>query len=610
MKGISGLLLLTVTGLLSSCGFPAHDLNQFEKEADIAWVYGTFERNYAPAEWKVKEGGATLAQAKKDCEDSAANITKADEFIAHLGECVNRFHDAHTRTMASGASLPEMASVAYLGFTTQAVRADVNIDPAKKDPTIQNVLLVKGYLPTTDVTEFPVKVGDLIIEVNDKPVADYLASELVKYGNLGQADSSLVVAGAGFPLRSSYAGLIPKEADIKLTIKRGDYILTTLLPWTVKDALAFQNDEAAAKKLATPEPTKPATPATVGESLQIRWDGNELITTLMQVANQFRESAGLRTQILLQNTFERHNLDPIQHMVQTIFADKQPEALPVETSVNVAKVTSLNMDLAPFVARVFIQEDGSRVGYIRLETFSLDNTASDKLSELIVKFNKMKVKGVILDALNNGGGSLVAGLRMANVLTEKALDYPKMQLGLNDNWMNSFHADSLYSAGDKGSDARRTMAARVYKTLVEDQKAGLRLSRAISTTELDPFILTQDKTACKKAGKCLGSSVKLVLMVNEMCASMCDIFASIFHDNKMGTIVGSQTMGAGGNVVMHMSAPVTQIMMNQTESLIVDVAGNYLENNGVKPDEAVDTLLDIPTKYATTYKKAFEVINK
>jgi C-terminal processing protease CtpA/Prc len=91
---------------------------------------------------------------------------------------------------------------------------------------------------------------------------------------------------------------------------------------------------------------------------------------------------------------------------------------------------------------------------------------------------------------------------------------------------------------------------------------------------------------------------------------MCDIFASTFRDNQLGTIVGSQSMGAGGNVVPHASSPVSQILLNQTESLIVDVKGEYLENRGVVPDVAVDTIMDRANSFSTTYTKALEILNQ
>jgi C-terminal processing protease CtpA/Prc len=87
---------------------------------------------------------------------------------------------------------------------------------------------------------------------------------------------------------------------------------------------------------------------------------------------------------------------------------------------------------------------------------------------------------------------------------------------------------------------------------------------------------------------------------------MCDIFAAVVRDNQLGRLFGSQTMGAGGNVVSHAFSPVTKMILGQTESLIVDVSGQYLENRGVKPDQAIDTLMDRDQNYVDTIRSAMK----
>jgi C-terminal processing protease CtpA/Prc len=627
------LAFILIGSALTGCGFPAYELSPLEKRADIEWVYGVFERNYAPAEWKQNQFGTSLAQAKQNCLDESEKISRADDFIAHLGKCVNRFQDAHTRTFAGGMVLPEFAKVAYLGFTTKTVRVDLNnppeeekepkkesssgkrgpVKPAqeKRPSNIQYALLVEQYLPTTETEDYPVKIGDYILEVNGRKVIDQLNEELVPFGNLGQAEASLSVAGQLFPLRSSFNTPLPTTPDAQFKILRGGRVIQATLPWTVKDALQFQNEQSQANARKNAGIIKADRLSQKHSAIAFRWDGEEVIDQMLGLFNRFRTQAGNRVSLLLQNTFNRHNLNPTLHFVNELLAEGQEatDQIPVETALG--DMMSLKVDNSVFAARVFVQEDGSRIGYVRLETFSLDDTAGDKLSEVHAKFEKLKVKGVIYDALDNGGGSLVAGLRMVNTLAEKPLQYPKMQLALNDNWLNAFHADALYGSNSgRGSDGRRTLSERVYNILIEDKKAGSRISRPISSTELDPFVLTADKNGCRNDGKCLGNSVKRVLLVNEMCASMCDIFASAFRDNQLGTIIGSQTMGAGGNVVIHGSSPVSQILLNQTESLIVDVKGEYLENRGVIPDVPVDTILDRASGFYSTYAKAVEVLNQ
>ncbi len=58
-------------------------------------------------------------------------------------------------------------------------------------------------------------------------------------------------------------------------------------------------------------------------------------------------------------------------------------------------------------------------------------------------------------------------------------------------------------------------------------------------------------------------------------------------ENNLATVVGSRTLGAGGNVVNHPYTPNSHMSVRVTESLIVRKDGSYIENNGVTPDVAV-----------------------
>jgi C-terminal processing protease CtpA/Prc len=97
---------------------------------------------------------------------------------------------------------------------------------------------------------------------------------------------------------------------------------------------------------------------------------------------------------------------------------------------------------------------------------------------------------------------------------------------------------------------------------------------------------------------------------------MCDIFAGILQDNKMATIVGSRTMGAGGNVVSHNQSPNAHLDLRQTESLMVrkhpdaDQGPSYIENFGITPEVEIGTFDMAKNKYQDAVSKAFELVLK
>lgn len=600
---------------LVHCGYPGKNLNTLEKQAEIEWVFGTFERNYAPAEWKTVKHGASLAQIKADCIEKSQSISKGDEFIGLLNTCVNRFQDAHTRIIPGGQALPEMITVAYLGFQTAFVR--FNKTPPSETPTIPEAaameygLQVSTLLPTTKDPNFPVAKGDIITQINDQPVKDYLTQNLVPSANLGNELSSLTVAGNKFAVRDSTGGLLPAEDSIHLEFLRGGLVRTATLPWNRKDLVAFTSEQTKAdnekkEKEKSKEKTQESTPPTMQSLESGFWVGSELIDKALDIFSKYRMSGGSRVALLLSESFHFYSYSPVQGFLAKLNFDSEakPEEKKEDLFDKIIGKSKFDISVAPFTARIFFDENENRLGYIRIESFGLGDTEVKTFKALLTRMNQMKVKGVVLDLLNNGGGSLVHGLAMANALTEKPLAMPKLQVALNDHWINGFKSDSLYAP----SDAQRTFAGRVFRQLQDDISNNLRISRPISAVELAPFVLEIDKQNCVKDETCLKSGTKLVLLVNEMCASMCDIFAGVFRDNQLGTIVGSQTMGAGGNVVMHGFSPVTQIALSQTESLIVDSNGNYLENQGIVPQELIDTPYDKLNGYSLTYKKAIELM--
>lgn len=155
---------------------------------------------------------------------------------------------------------------------------------------------------------------------------------------------------------------------------------------------------------------------------------------------------------------------------------------------------------------------------------------------------------------------------------------------------------------DTPSDAEKTLAKRVLTQFESEMKSGRRISSPLSIEALVPFELAPNTS--------LKNNFKTILLVNEMCASMCDIFSAILQDNNMAEVVGSKTMGAGGNVVSHYQAPNSHMILRQTESLIIrsnDIR-SYIENNGVEPDYPMDVASVANRKYRPVRATALNLL--
>jgi C-terminal processing protease CtpA/Prc len=254
-------------------------------------------------------------------------------------------------------------------------------------------------------------------------------------------------------------------------------------------------------------------------------------------------------------------------------------------------------------------EDGEvrLVGTLYLDTFSPKAKSDAVLKEFKDTLEHLAFYGVsdlVIDLVNNGGGSLELGMKLAQALSTEKVEMPAIQFRNSQSWIDQFQTDSL----EAPSDAERELARRVFVQLNEEHAKGMRLSSPLNADVLVPFELQPNDD--------LEGKFNVVLMVNEMCASMCDIFTGIMQDNQLAKVVGSRTMGAGGNVVSHYEAPNSHLALRQTESLMVRRVvkkgkvelGQYIENNGIEPDVAVNVSEMVEGKYRRLRDKAVEAL--
>ncbi len=102
-------------------------------------------------------------------------------------------------------------------------------------------------------------------------------------------------------------------------------------------------------------------------------------------------------------------------------------------------------------------------------------------------------------------------------------------------------------------------------------------------------------------------SKPVLLLINELDFSGGDAFPAIMKDNGRVTLFGAKTNGAGGNVAEYPALANSGFKFHLTESLMVRPNGQYVENNGVKPDVAYSITEDDFMNDYRGYVKAFTV---
>jgi C-terminal processing protease CtpA/Prc len=602
----SFLFLVLAIGALGCTPAPRQELTSEQKQGDIDWLADKFAAEYAPLTYKQDRYQFTLDGLRASYKALAAATRSNDEFYILTHRFVSEFKDAHTSEMVMEAVLPGRDSVAYLGF-----------DAKRKG----DKLVVTELLPTiASDSVFPVKKGDIISEIDGVAVVEG-ARSLFGLRDLGQDESNLTYHMANQLFRISSQSIMPSKDSATLKLTRGGVEMTVVLPWVIKDYHQFsveQRDAAAQKK--PDEEKKPDASADENYfDIAARVvDGN--LSALFQVLARNLQGNPQRqfwdTFVFL-DTLPRWTSRSTHEILRQVGLMLKPGQAPQADDdvlakaravpANVVRVSEAKTYPAYFKIEKELDKDGKptgrekNVGYILLDTFSPSAESEDavvkEVTETLKTMQAYGVKDLIVDMIDNGGGSLSLGMRLAQVFSKDPVAMPEIEFKINDTWMDEWETQSMTGK----SDAEKEIARRVLQGMKEDLAAGRKLSRRFSAETLIPFTLVKNANLDKK--------LNIVLLVNEMCASMCDIFTGIMKDNGLVKIVGQRTMGAGGNVVtLKDQSTNAHVVLNQTQSLMVRRDGSYIENNGIEPDVQVTVSDSVLEKYEAVRKKAVDLL--
>ncbi len=605
--------------VLAACDpIPDQILTQDQKRADMLWMYTQFDENYAPLEYKSSRFGFDYAAMKQAYLDEALATPDNESFYRLVHKFVAQFQDAHTSATFSYGNLPRRATLAYLGIS------------GKRRGT---VFVVTELLPTFEVdkTSYPVQVGDEISSMDGRPLTDLIREQMQTGRNLGHAEANLTFHMNRLFTRLSTAQGMPAGKDVTLTIVRRrmtaderslaserlgrpvsdnakkDVRLEVMVPWVRKDIYEFKKDQKQATASVSGTGTYRLEGGPDGSPLffGLRGFNGQLQDVSKNVARLSRRHAEYR----FLDSF--YFADQVESWTAQLATEKMDSAEAAAASSTLTQLKSARH--VPVRARFVTEEKATFPTYVTQETAAGGrrelvatmylNTFSpgEKSPKVVQEFKQtlealqlFGVRKLVIDLINNGGGSLGLGMELAQALSNKKVAMPFMQFRTSQTWRDEFLGMSL----EAPSDAEKELAGRVYRQLQTDMLDGKRLSAPISAEVLIPFKLASNTQ--------LERNFEVVLLVNEMCASMCDIFTGILKDNHLAQVVGTQTMGAGGNVVNHFQAPASHFEVQQTESLIVrnipgqettPISDRYIENQGIVPDHLFNVSEDSDTKY-------------
>lgn len=544
----NAMLIIVMTSIIS---FQANALTGRQKEmlTVVNSMANVYESMYAPALWKKEFANWTLQAAVADAKES---IQTKELTLTEYHKVVNKFilsmKDYHT-------------SVKF--YTTEKATLPFMVRGTKGRYFI--VYINREKLPKDS---FQFDLGDELLEMNDRPVADIIQEYKASLGaNTEETDQAL--AEMSLTSRSAANAQTVPQGPVELKFKKGDKESSYQLIWDYKkeNVLLEKSHEVAKNPIFNLK-------MTTGVSEDLEKEAKE--ENLFSIGGKKSYLPALGT-----------------------------------------KIWSSNED-SSFDAYIYLNSKKELVGYIRIPTYSVGEKESAEFKEIIKKFSETTDK-LVIDQLNNPGGSVFYLYSLVSMLADKPMAAPKHYMAINQNM--------VVEAINELEKLKKITTQEEMKKYFDGQDtiSGYPLSLSFVEFMKDHFQFIIDEW---KQGKKLTSphflygvdkinphpevnyAKPILLLVNELDFSGGDFFPTILQDNKRATIMGVRTAGAGGYVLrVEIPNQLGIASFRYTGSLADRIDHKPIENLGVTPDiQYAPTIEDYQNGFKPFGNKINEVI--
>ncbi|MFC1516252.1 protease-like activity factor CPAF [Thermodesulfobacteriota bacterium] len=237
-------------------------------------------------------------------------------------------------------------------------------------------------------------------------------------------------------------------------------------------------------------------------------------------------------------------------------------------------------DHVPFSAYICQVSDGRQIGYVRVPHYTYDEGAVSEFAELIARFESTTA-AMVLDQVNNPGGSMFHMYAILSTLTDRALVLPQHQITISeDDVAIAAETVAIAAAGEAvPSDERPSPELVAYSRFVLSE---IEAGRGTADRLTNPVHLGGVAEVLPAKNH---YTKKIVVLINELDFSAAEFLAAILQDNKRATLFGERTAGAGG-CVRRITIPnqfgidyftITWTFARRTN-------GQPIEDIGVRPD--------------------------
>lgn len=410
-----------------------------------------------------------------------------------------------------------------------------------------------------------IRVGDEVLEVDGKPVMSYLP-KILKYINYGNDITNSHLIWFLFNTPDYMTELLPTSSSVKLKLQSPEgMVYERTLPWR-KERIELGRTAYA------PDSSTSGT---------------------------------------IQKKFERAGFLPLSGLPEPFFINQKTidtfqisEVTPSPQTLKKFSVTNSNLKIFSGLYKY----NNKTILIFRIPNYG------GELSEVIEKINYYKAllfdfgrlaDVIVIDQTHNNGGmngfaeKFIALFAQQN--TRNAVIFPKA----NRYWLE-FLASA--SGNLKDNKIKSTYFELAYKNIEEAMSKGQLISQV-------PFAVAAYDYAVPYPD--IQNTKPILMLIDEQSGSYGDAVPQVFKENKLATLFGERTLGAGGNR-LDFTMPISQIKFSLVNS-IIDVYKpdgkydfeNLIENNGVKPDiHYSHTLQDAQQGYLNFVKSFSEAASK
>jgi hypothetical protein len=515
-------------------------------KADLDFIEAAFEVKYAPLQWKKEYIGFNLSSTFTDVRNKInAKLTTA-QFQRLLRGVFNKTADYH-----AGIYFYSTQS-AFLPFTIKSV--SVASQPNHRRYFIQYI--DRDILPKS---LFPCEVGDEVLTWNKEPihtvVQNLIKEELGTDNSIGtqQALGEMLLT-----MRQASTGVEVPSDKVDLETSREGIKALHSLYW-----------------FSYPERIPPLN--------RLKKDSTGIISTSLAELSLPLKNAPIFQKIMVPAFWKKSSADiynPHQLGSKISFLPDLGEKI-WQTRDNAEGF---------FDAYIFKTASGQSIGYVRIAHYMADVLECAEFAQ-IIKHLQAHTDKLVVDQLNNPGGSVFYLYALANMLSTEPIDVPLHEIALTqeDVYMAAQMLPTLeeiesqddletYLGADIGGfplslDMVQGMKT-FFRSIVDCWSNGELMTRPLPLFGID-----------RLPGSFDGYSKPILVLVNSLDFSGGDFFPAIMQDNKRATILGEKTAGAGGYVLSTQYPNLSGIeSFNLTGSIARRKDNQPLENLGVEPD--------------------------